>query len=45
MGEVISIVPPGRRDIEMEQIFAYGLRAGLPRFLDAFDRAGMRATF
>ena len=45
MGEVISIVPPGRRDIGMEQIFAYGLRAGLPRFLDAFDRAGVRATF
>lgn len=45
MGEVISVVPPGRRDIGMEQIFAYGLRAGLPRFLDAFDRAGMRATF
>ena len=45
MGEVISVVPPGRRDIGMEQIFAYGLRAGLPRFLDAFDRAAMRATF
>ena len=45
MGEVISVVPPGRRDIGMEQIFAYGLRAGLPRFLDAFDRAGVRATF
>lgn len=45
IGEVISVVPPGRRDIGMEQIFAYGLRAGLRRFLDAFDRAGMRATF
>ena len=45
MGEVISVVPPGRRDIGMEQIYAYGLRAGLPRFLDAFDRAGMRVTF
>jgi peptidoglycan/xylan/chitin deacetylase (PgdA/CDA1 family) len=45
MGEVISVVPPGRRDIGMEHIFAYGLRAGLPRFLEAFDRAGVRATF
>lgn len=45
MGEVVSVVPPGRRDIGMEGIFAYGLRAGLPRFLDAFDRAGVRATF
>ena len=45
IGEVLSVVPSGRRDIGMEQIFAYGLRAGLPRFLDAFDRAGLKATF
>ena len=45
IGEVISVVGPGRRDIGMEGIFAYGLRAGLPRFLDAFERAGVRATF
>ena len=45
IGEVISIVPPGARDIGQEQIFAYGLRAGLPRFLDAFDRHGVTATF
>jgi peptidoglycan/xylan/chitin deacetylase (PgdA/CDA1 family) len=45
IGEVISVVPPGRRDIGQEQIFAYGLRAGLPRFLDAFDRHGVRASF
>lgn len=45
IGEVISVVPPGRRDIGMEQIFAYGLRVGLRRFLHAFDRAGMKATF
>ena len=45
IGEVISVVPPGRRDMGMEHIFAYGLRAGLPRFLDAFDRAGIRTTF
>lgn len=45
IGEVISIVPPGARDIGQEQIFAYGLRAGLPRFLDAFDRHGVKASF
>lgn len=45
VGEVLSVVPPGRRDLGMEQVFAYGTRAGLPRFLDAFDRAGVRATF
>ncbi len=45
IGEVHSVVGPGRRDIGMETQFAYGLRAGLPRFLDAFDRAGLAATF
>jgi peptidoglycan/xylan/chitin deacetylase (PgdA/CDA1 family) len=45
VGEVLSVVPPGRRDMGMEHVFAYGLRAGLPRFLDAFDRAGLPATF
>ncbi len=45
VGEVLSVVAPGRRDLGMEGVFAYGLRAGLGRFLDAFDRAGVRATF
>lgn len=45
VGEMLSIMLPGRRDLGMEGIFAYGLRAGLPRFLDALDRAEMRATF
>ncbi len=45
IGEVVSVVRPGRRDIGQEQIFAYGLRAGLLRFLDAFDRRGAKATF
>lgn len=45
VGEVQSVVPPGRRDFGMEGQFAYGLRAGLPRFLDAFDRAGLLATW
>jgi peptidoglycan/xylan/chitin deacetylase (PgdA/CDA1 family) len=45
MGEVISVVEPGRRDTGQEQIFAYGMRAGLWRMLDALDAAGIRATF
>lgn len=44
-GEVTSVVPPGRRDLGMEELFAYGLRAGLPRFLDALDRFRFPATF
>lgn len=45
IGEVISVVDPGRRDLGQEQIFAYGMRAGLWRFLDAFERHGRQATF
>jgi peptidoglycan/xylan/chitin deacetylase (PgdA/CDA1 family) len=45
MGEVISVVEPGTRDRGQEQIFAYGMRAGLWRMLDALDRSGFRATF
>ena len=45
MGEVISVVEPGVRDIGQEQIFAYGMRAGLWRMLDALDGAGLPATF
>ncbi len=45
MGEVISVVEPGVRDIGQEQIFAYGMRAGLWRMLDALDEARAKATF
>ena len=45
IGEVISVVPPGVRDIGQEQIFAYGMRAGLWRMLDALDQAAVPATF
>ena len=45
IGEVISVVPPGVRDIGQEQIFGYGLRAGLWRMLDALDNADVPATF
>lgn len=45
MGEVVSVVQGGRRDFGQEQIFAYGTRAGLWRFLDALDDHGHAATF
>ena len=45
IGEVISVVAPGTRDIGQEQIFAYGTRAGLWRFLGALERKAMPATF
>ncbi|MFD2238959.1 polysaccharide deacetylase family protein [Aureimonas populi] len=44
IGEVISVVDPGRRDRGQEQIFAYGLRAGLWRTADALERAALPAT-
>lgn len=45
VGEVISVVPEGRRDQGQEQIFAYGLRRGFWRFIDALDRSQTPATF
>ena len=45
MSEVVSVVPDDRRDYGQEQIFSYGMRAGLWRFLDAFDRHRFRSTF
>lgn len=45
VGEVMSVVPTGVRDIGMEQIFSYGMRAGLWRFLDALDRHNRKVTF
>ncbi|MDC7787617.1 polysaccharide deacetylase family protein [Rhodoplanes sp. TEM] len=45
IGEVVSVVAPGRRDLGQEEMFAYGTRVGLWRFLDAFDRHDRRATF
>lgn len=44
MGEVISVVPAGKRDQGQEQIFGYGTRAGLWRMLDALDESDIRAT-
>jgi peptidoglycan/xylan/chitin deacetylase (PgdA/CDA1 family) len=45
VGEVLSVVPGGRRDQGQEQVFAYGMRVGLWRFLDALERTGTPATF
>ncbi|MBM3570738.1 MAG: polysaccharide deacetylase [Alphaproteobacteria bacterium] len=45
IGEVISVVDPGVRDLGQEQIFAYGMRAGLWRMLDALDQRQIPATF
>lgn len=44
-GEVASTLPPGVRDLVQEQVFDYGMRAGLWRFLDAFAAADIRSTF
>ncbi len=45
IGEVVSVVAPGTRDLGQEQIFAYGMRAGLWRMLDALARTRTPATF
>lgn len=45
MGEVLSVVEPGARDQGQEQIFGYGMRAGLWRILDGLDATGTTATF
>lgn len=44
IGEVISVVEPGRPDPGQEQIFGYGLRAGIWRMADELDRAALPAT-
>jgi peptidoglycan/xylan/chitin deacetylase (PgdA/CDA1 family) len=45
IGEVISVVSDGTRDIGQEQIFAYGTRAGFWRILDGLERHHLPATF
>ena len=45
VGEVLSVVPEGRRDQGQEQIFAYGTRVGLWRFLKALKDTQTPATF
>jgi peptidoglycan/xylan/chitin deacetylase (PgdA/CDA1 family) len=43
-GEVPSVQPAGVRDFVQEQTFDYGMRVGLWRFLDAFERARMAVS-
>ena len=45
VGEVLSVVPEGRRDQGQEQIFAYGSRVGLWRFLEALETTQTPTTF
>lgn len=45
MGEVISVVAAGTRDMGQEQIFAYGMRAGFWRFIDVLSHCEFPATF
>lgn len=44
-GEFVSALPDGMRDLGMEQFHEYGLRAGIWRILDLFDRHGSKTTF
>lgn len=44
-GEVQGTLPPGQRDLVQEQVFDYGMRAGLWRFLDAFAAHNVTSTF
>ena len=44
MGEVISVVEPGKADPGQEQIFAYGTRAGLWRMAGCLRRHQIPAT-
>ena len=45
IGEVTTVIRPGLRDIGQEQLFAYGMRAGVWRILDALERNDVKATF
>ena len=45
VGEILSVVPVGLRDQGQEQIFAYGTRVGLWRFLDVLKNSNISATF
>jgi len=44
-GDVRSSVPPGTPDLAMDQLFAYGLRAGFWRVTSLLDQFDYRATF
>lgn len=44
VGEALSVVAAGRRDIGQEHIFAYGMRAGIWRMADSLQRHDITAT-
>ena len=45
VGEIVSIAPPGTWDQSTEQVFAYGMRAGIWRMLDWLERHQRQITF
>ena len=45
LGEIVSIIPPGKWDQGTEQVFAYGMRAGIWRMLDGLERHKRQITF
>ena len=45
MGEIVSIIPPGTWDQGTEQVFAYGMRAGIWRMLDGLARHRRQIAF
>ena len=45
IGEIQTIIRPGVRDLGQEQLFAYGMRVGVWRMLDALRQHDVRSTF
>ena len=45
LGEIVSILPNGKWDQGTEQVFAYGMRAGIWRMLDWLKRHNRQITF
>lgn len=45
IGEVTTVIRPGVRDMGQEQLFAYGMRAGVWRILDALERHAVPSTW
>ena len=45
IGEVLSVVENAKRDLGQEQIFGYGMRVGLWRFLRSLETTSIPATF
>jgi hypothetical protein len=45
LGEILSTLPPDKWDQSTEQMFAYGMRAGIWRMLDGLERHKRQITF